>query len=296
MEETINNGICKLCPRECGVDRNAKKGACGAKNEIRIAKIMLHRGEEPCISGRKGSGAIFFSGCALKCVFCQNATISRENAGKIFTENEFIKSIYDLCERGAHNINLVTAGHYLNQIVPVLEKIKHKLPVPVVYNTSAYEKAEQIKRLDGLVDVYLPDYKYFSQELAKKYSSASDYPSVARACIKEMLRQQPQCVFEDGLIKKGVIIRHLVLPTCKNDSLAVIEDIAKNFVGAQISIMRQYTPSFNLSDFPELNRKITSYEYGVVVKRADELDLVGFLQEKGCETDEFTPDFTQIYE
>ncbi len=263
---------------------------------MRVAKIMLHHGEEPCISGKGGSGAIFFSGCSLRCVFCQNAEISVGQKGKEFSAYELEKEIYELVNRGADNINLVTAGHYLDELVPLLERIKPTLSVPIVYNTGGYEKVEAIKRLDGLVDIYLPDYKYFSVELAQKYSKAADYPAVAKAAIAEMLRQQPRCEFDgDGMVKRGVIIRHLVLPSCRKDSIAVMRSIASNFKGAKISLMRQYTPKFNRSEFSELNRTVTAFEYDSVVSEADMLGLDGFIQEKGCETDEMTPDFSKVY-
>lgn len=264
---------------------------------MRISKIMVHRGEEPVISGTSGSGAIFFGGCALRCVFCQNADISVGGKGKDFSAAELEKTILSLEEKGVHNINLVTAGHYLNYLLPVLKRVKPRLSVPVVYNTSAYESVDAIRELEGLVDVYLPDYKYFSSELAKKYSAAPDYPTVATAAITEMLRQQPSCEFDgNGLIRRGVIIRHLVLPSCRRDSIEVLRDIKQRFFGAFVSIMRQYTPSFNRSDYPELNRRVTAFEYDSVVKEAETLALRGFAQQKGCETDELTPDFSVIFE
>ena len=296
MNELEQSRICKLCPRECGIDRSVTVGYCGSSSKMRVAKIMLHHGEEPCISGKGGSGAIFFSGCSLRCVFCQNAEISVGQKGKDFSANELEKEIYDLVENGADNINLVTAGHYLNDLVPLLERIKPTLTVPIVYNTGGYEKVEAIKRLDGLVDVYLPDYKYFSSELALKYSKASDYPIVVKEAIGEMLRQQPHCEFnDDGMIKRGVIIRHLVLPSCRKDSIAVMRSVASDFKGAKISLMRQYTPKFNRSEFSELNRAVTAFEYDSVVSEANKLGLDGFIQEKGCETDEMTPDFSKVY-
>ncbi len=296
MNEKAENRICKLCPRECGADRSLADGFCGVFEKMCVAKIMLHYGEEPCISGRGGSGAIFFSGCSLRCVFCQNKAISRGRTGKIVSSSELEKEIFTLVERGAENINLVTAGHYLNELIPLLERIKPTLATPIVYNTSSYEKAEAIKKLEGLVDVYLPDYKYHSPRLAERYSKAADYPVVARAAITEMLRQQPTCVFdEDGMIKKGVIIRHLVLPSCRRDSLAVINDVKQSFPGAKLSLMRQYTPSFNDSGYPELDRTLTSFEYDSVASEAIRLGLDGFLQERGCETDELTPDFSKNF-
>ena len=256
---------------------------------------MLHHGEEPVISGSKGSGAIFFSGCNLRCVYCQNGDISSEQKGEIMTSERIKKEMFALKERGAHNINLVTAGHYAHKLIPILKEVKKDLAIPIVYNTSGYEDESVIKALDGLVDVYLPDYKYAFSDLAQKYSGASDYPEVAQKAIAEMVRQKGKCVVKDGLIREGVIIRHLVLPGAKDNGIAVMEKIASDFKGALVSIMRQYTPKFNRSQYKCLNRRITSYEYDAVLKRAVELGLDGFTQQKGCETALLTPDFSQIY-
>lgn len=281
---------CKLCPRECGADRNKNRGACGADNVLRIGRIGAHFGEEPPIAGKRGSGAVFFSGCPLKCVFCQNAAISGGD-GRIYSVSELERELLRLAEE-CENINLVTAGHYLDLLLPVLERVKKRISVPVVYNSGGYEKAEALKRLDGIVDVYLPDYKYFSAELSKRYSRAENYPDVARAAIDEMVRQQGKIELEDGLIKKGVVIRHLVLPTRRDDSIAVLNDVASRWGGrVLISLMSQYTPSFNRSDYKELNRRVTSFEYESVVREAVRLKLDGFLQERSSAETIYTPTF-----
>ena len=286
---------CNLCPRKCGVERAEEVGYCNAPDEFVLSKIMLHHGEEPVISGTRGSGALFFSGCNLRCVYCQNYCVSAKEQGERISEERLKREIFTLVERGAHNINLVTAGHYAKRLIPVLEKIKPKLTVPIVYNTSAYESDSVIRALDGLIDVYLPDYKYAFSDLAKNYSKAEDYPEIAEKAIAEMLRQKPKCVIEKGLIKEGVIIRHLVLPGERANGQAVMEKIAEKFSGAQVSVMRQYTPKFNRSEYKNLSRKVTGFEYESVVSRALELGLDGYIQEKGCETDELTPDFSKIY-
>ncbi len=287
---------CYACPRACGVERDKRIGFCGGGLLPKVSKVMLHRFEEPVISGTKGSGAIFFGGCSLRCVFCQNVSISHGNKGKEMSVDELVTVMLSLQEKGAHNINLVTASHYINQIVPALEKAKRTLTIPVVFNSSGYENVDSVRRLDGLVDVYLPDFKYCDSALSAKFSSAPNYCEIAQTAIAEMVRQQPKVEINDGLIKKGVIIRHLVLPGHRDDSKAVLEIIKRLFPNALVSIMRQYTPSFNKSEFIELNRKVTSFEYDDVVKYAVELELDGFLQDKGCESDVFTPDFEEIFD
>lgn len=284
---------CYACPRECGVDRDEKRGYCGAGNEILIAKTMVHRFEEPPISGTRGSGAIFFGGCNLGCVYCQNAEISVRAAGKPTTAAELEKIIFDLEEKGVHNIDLITAAHFVPSLAPVLEKIKPKLSIPIVYNSGGYEKPETLRLLDGLIDVYLPDYKYRSGELAKKFSFAPDYPEVAEAALEEMTRQQPEFVTDDsGIAKRGVIVRHLVLPAHRDDSIAVMRLLAGRFPTVKLSLMRQYTPEFNRSEYRELNRRVTSFEYKSVVDEAVRLGLDGFTQDASSATAAFTPDFS----
>ena len=286
---------CYLCPRRCGADREKENGFCGGGNMLKIAKIMIHRAEEPVISGTRGSGAVFFSGCNLGCVYCQNAPISKGGLGKFFTEQEFIDAVLSLCDKGVHNIDLITAGHYVSLLVPALEKLKPRINVPVVYNSGGYEYASTLKMLDGLVDVYLPDFKYYDEKLAKMYSSAPDYRIIAEQAIAEMLRQCGKPVVENGIIKRGVIIRHLVLPGSRRDSINVIRLIGEKFGDAAVSIMRQYTPAFNMSDYTQLSRRVTSFEYDSVVNEAVRCGLKGFIQSKGCETEDYTPDFNEIY-
>lgn len=286
---------CFLCPRRCGADRDKISGFCGGGNRLKIAKIMVHYGEEPVISGTRGSGAVFFSGCNLRCVYCQNTPISKDGRGKFFTEAEFTDAVLALCDKGVHNIDLITAGHYVSLLAPLLEKLKPRINVPVIYNSSGYEYASALKMLDGLVDVYLPDFKYYDDNLAAKYSAAPDYRETAEKAVEEMLRQCGKPIVENGIIKRGVIIRHLVLPGSRSDSINVIRLIAEKFGDAAVSIMRQYTPVFNRSQFSELNRSITSFEYDSVVKEAVKCGLKGFTQIKGCETKDYTPDFNEIY-
>lgn len=286
---------CYACPRKCGADRNETIGFCGGGNGLKISKIMIHRAEEPVVSGKGGSGAVFFAGCSLRCVFCQNADISVDNKGEIFTPNALEDAVLRLADTGVDNIDFITAGHYLAQLLPVLERLKKRVRVPFLYNSGGYENVAAIRALDGLIDVYLPDLKYASSELAAKFSGAPDYPETAVAAIGEMCRQRGEYREENGLVKSGVIIRHLVLPGHRDDSKAVMRVIAEKFPVAKVSVMRQYTPSFNRSDYPELNRKVTSFEYDDVVREAIGLGLDGFIQEKGCETADFTPDFNKIY-
>ena len=286
---------CRLCPVACGADRKLSVGACGGDDKIRIGYAGAHFGEEPPISLGKGSGAIFFSGCPLRCVFCQNAPISVRGGGKVYSESELESLLLELnfsCE----NINLVTAGHQLDLILPVLERVKPRLTVPVVYNSGGYETVQAIARLSGIADVFLPDYKYFSSALAKKYSARADYPSVAVAAIDKMVELQPKVEMiktpHGDKIVRGVIVRHLVLPGCRHDSEKVIDDIARRWKGkVLISLMSQYTPEFNRSDYHELDRRVTTFEYESVLRLAAELGLDGYMQSRSSATSLLTPSF-----
>ena len=286
-----NVTVCNNCPRSCKIDRAAEIGFCSCEDNIKIAKVMKHFGEEPVITGINGSGTIFFSGCVLKCPFCQNFPISHELNGRIYSDDEFETAVFTIEQEGVHNINLVSPTQFLHRLIPLLEKIKPRLSIPIVYNTGGYEKTEVIKRLDGLVDVYLPDLKYFDGSYGLKYSAAYDYFDYASEAIKEMLRQQPKCIIENGIIKKGVIVRHLVLPNLYKDSIKLIEWLASLENKPMVSIMRQYTPCYKALEFKELNRKITTFEYEKVTDKCAELGLEGFTQLKGCETLDMTPDF-----
>ena len=283
---------CTLCPRECRVNRITGTGMCGQGAEMRVAKIMLHRYEEPPVSGTRGSGAVFFCVCNLRCGYCQNAEISHgKSTGEVFTPVRLAEHMLALQEKGAHNINLVTAAHFVPRIAETLRIAKPRLTVPVVYNSSAYEKTETLRLLDGLVDVYLPDFKYLNSAAAKKYSFAEDYPAVAQAAVTEMIRQTGAYREENGIAVRGTIIRHLVLPTLSRDGEAIMRLIAKRYKQARVSIMRQYTPSFNRTGDCALNRKVTTLEYNRVLNAAADAGLIGFMQDASSASSAFTPDF-----
>ena len=283
---------CSDCPRKCGAIR--PQGVCHAPDGFLVSRIALHPYEEPVISGQNGSGTVFFGGCNLGCVFCQNKEISRGGKGIIMTDGELKKEIFALVEKGAHNINFVTPSHYTKRLAELLLDIKPKLPIPVVYNSSGYDSIESLKALDGLIDVYMPDLKYFSAELSKKYSKAPAYFEVAKNAILEMHRQCPSLVFgEDGTLKKGLIVRHLVLPTHRKDSENVLKALAEAIPPSEmlLSLMSQYTPEFCDEGFPELSRRLTSFEYSYVSKIAIELGFDGFFQERSSASKKYTPDF-----
>ncbi len=282
---------CTLCPRECGVDRSVTLGFCARSDKLTVARSDLHFWEEPPISGKRGSGTIFFTGCSLRCIFCQNHEISTgDNLGRTVSPKELSEMFMELIDKGAHNINLVTPTHYADKIAEALS-IK-KLPVPVVYNTGGYEKIETLKMLEGLVDIYLPDFKYAEEELGRKLSKVNDYPTVCESAIEEMLRQQPKNIYdEDGLMKKGVMIRHLILPLHTKNSIKVLERIKEKFPGVPVSLMAQYTPIGEFEEYPELNRGITRREYDKVLDKMEELDLDGFVQDRKSKGEKFIPDF-----
>ncbi|PJJ26904.1 radical SAM protein [Lacrimispora celerecrescens] len=287
---------CSLCPRNCGVNRHESTGFCGCGDTIKAARAALHHWEEPCISGSRGSGTVFFSGCTLGCCFCQNYTISQENFGKEITSSELARIFIRLQEEGAHNINLVTATQYLPSVLKALDLIKPKLLIPVVYNCGGYESEDIIKELASYIDVWLPDLKYFSSERSSRYSKASDYFDAASKAIKQMIRQTgaPQFDSDGVLMKKGVIIRHMVLPGAKEDSIRLLHWMKDELPEGMyyISLLSQYTPFYRSESFPEINRRITSYEYGKVVDEAIRLGLdQGFMQEKSSAKEEYTPPF-----
>ena len=286
---------CNACPRKCGADRETSCGVCGAPDKFRLARAALHFWEEPCISGKGGSGAVFFSGCNLKCVYCQNYEISTLNRGKEVSDGQLISIFESLIKQGAENINLVNPTHYTPRLAALLSEWKS--PVPIVYNSSGYESVETLKMLDGLVDIYLPDFKYIRADKARRYSKAEDYPQTAMAALTEMRRQCPEDVFENGVMKKGMIIRHLILPANTNSSLEILNFLARNFGDTYISLMAQFTPCGELSDFPEINRRITRREYDKVADYAADLGLEKvFLQKLSSSSKKFIPafDFTGI--
>lgn len=287
---------CDLCPRECRVDRNTgKKGFCGMDAEIYLARAALHMWEEPCISGTKGSGAVFFSGCGLRCCFCQNHDIAMGSRGLAVSVERLGEIFLELREKGAANINLVTGAHYVPQITEALDMArKNGLDIPVVYNSSGYEKVETLKLLEGYVDIYLPDLKYMEPELARKFSHAPDYVETARAAIEEMVRQTGKCEFgEDGYIRRGTIVRHLILPGHTRNSREVLRYLHETYgEDIYISIMNQYTPVRKLVEFKELNRKVTKREYEKVLDAAVDMGIQnGFIQEGETASESFIPDF-----
>ncbi len=287
---------CSLCPRNCRANRHVSTGFCGCGDTIKAARAALHHWEEPCISGSRGSGTVFFSGCTLGCCFCQNHAISQENFGKEITNRELARIFLRLQDEGAHNINLVTATQYLPSVLKALDLIKPKLSIPVVYNCGGYESEDIIKELASYIDVWLPDLKYFSSELSARYSKASDYFDAASKAVKQMICQTGAPRFDsDGtLMKKGVIIRHMVLPGAKEDSIRLLHWMKDELPEGMyyISLLSQYTPFFRSENFPEINRRITSYEYGKVVDEAIRLGLdQGFMQEKSSAKEEYTPPF-----
>ena len=282
---------CTLCPRMCGVDRNAGVGYCGSGVLVKAARAAKHMWEEPCISGINGSGTVFFSGCTLGCVFCQNREISRGGIGKELTVEELADTFKRLENQGVHNLNLVTPMHFTPQILQALSLSKPS--IPIVMNTGGYERVETLQKWEGTVDVYLPDLKYISTELSGKYSAAPDYFEKASAAILEMHRQQPRLVWEGDLLKKGLIIRHLVLPGCVQDSLAVLDFLDKQLPKDSflLSLMSQYTPTPACAPFKEINRRVTTYEYRKVADRAAELGFSGFAQDRRSAKEEYTPPF-----
>lgn len=289
---------CNLCPRNCHVNRNITTGFCGCTNQLKAARASLHYWEEPCLSGTHGSGAVFFSGCTLKCCFCQNYTISQEHLGKEITPKRLGEIFLSLQEQGAHNIDLITATQYLPLILPALDMVKEQLHIPVVYNCGGYEKKETLALLKDYIDIYLPDLKYYSSVLSKRYSKAEDYFEVASLAILSMIEQTGGLQYdEQGILQKGVIIRHMVLPGCKEDSMRLLHWINDTLPKGSylLSLLSQYTPFYKSCEYPEINRRITTYEYHKVLDTAVALGLTdGFMQEKSSAKEEYTPPFDLV--
>lgn len=287
---------CLLCPRKCGTNRRTgQTGVCGVSSEIKVARAALHYWEEPCISGKRGSGAVFFSGCSLHCVFCQNREISDGKEGKVISKERLSDIFMELAGKGANNINLVTPGQYIPDIVWAVNDAKSRgMKLPIIYNTSGYENVTELKLLEGIVDVYLPDFKYMDSTLSARYSRAKDYPSVAKQALSEMVRQQPDVVIDDatGLIQKGVIVRQLLLPGHVNDAKAVLKYLYDTYHDhVYISMMSQFTP-IALKDYPEINRTVTKREYERLVNYALEIGITNaFIQDGDVAKDSFIPAF-----
>ena len=284
--------VCNACPRRCGADREHKTGVCGVPAVYKVARAALHFWEEPCISGTRGSGTVFFSGCSLKCVFCQNYKISHGCFGKEISEERLAEIFDELKNQGAHNINLVNPTHYALQLAETLEKYKSE--IPVVYNTGGYDRVESLERLEGLANIYLTDIKYVSSSVSKKYSKAEDYFEIASSAALEMLRQTGEPVFDsDGIMQKGVIVRHLVLPGNVSQAMRVLDWVKNNMPESTlVSIMSQYTPCGDLSQYPTISRRLSEREYDTVLEYADKLGMENaYIQELDSSAQEYIPPF-----
>ena len=287
----MNEFICNLCPRQCNILRTeSKSGFCGMTTRIKIARAAPHFDEEPVISGTNGSGTVFFSGCSLKCRFCQNFALSHEGYGAEISVQRLREIYFELIEKGVHNINLVNPTHYAEQI---LQSLEGGLPVPVVWNTGGYERAETIRRLEGKVQVYLPDLKYIDPAHARRYSGAENYFEYAAPAIAEMLRQTgPVELDENGIIRRGTIIRHLILPGCAEESCKILSYIHENFPGAWVSLMAQYLPFGKVEGVDELNRRLYQEEYDIVADHLADLGIEdGFIQELSSSDEKYIPKF-----
>lgn len=286
---------CTLCPRNCRVDRRISTGYCREKSSLQVARASLHMWEEPCISGSTGSGTVFFSGCNMGCVFCQNKKISRGEVGKQITTDRLIEIFFELEEKGANNINLVTGDMFIPTITEAIERARARgLYVPFLFNTSSYLNPDSVKMLDGLIDIYLPDFKYIRDEDAIRYSNAPGYVEAAKAAIDEMVRQQPLCEFGDkDLMTRGVIVRHLLMPGMLIQAKMIVKYLYEKYGDAiYISLMNQFTPNGELDEFPEIDRKITGREYDSLVDYASGLGLTnGYIQEGETASESFIPDF-----
>lgn len=286
---------CTMCPRNCGIDREKGTGYCMSGNVPRLSRAALHFWEEPCISGTKGSGTVFFTGCNLRCIYCQNYEISSGGVGIEMSDDDIMRTFDDLIEQGANNINLVTPTHFNDSIVRILKK--YNSPVPIVYNCSGYETPDSIRTLEGLVQIYLPDFKYADDELAKKYSKAPDYFERVTEAIKIMYEQVGGLKLdENGIAEKGVIIRHMVLPGALANTKKVLRWIKENLPDdVAVSLMSQYTPCGKAAEMPPLNRRISKYEYEIAVNTMLDLDFEnGFIQSRKSAQKDFIPDFKSL--
>ena len=283
---------CRLCPRQCGVIREeaSGQGVCGVGTLPRIARAALHMWEEPCISGTRGSGAVFFSGCGLKCIFCQNEAISHGGEGETVSIVRLAEIFRELETQGAHNINLVTAAQFVPAVIAALDL--YRPHIPIVYNSSGYERPETLQMLEGYVDIYLPDFKYIDPVMAKLLSGAADYPGIAMAAIREMIRQTGPAVYdEEGMMLRGTQIRHLVLPGLTGDSMKILSLIRDEFPQAAVSLMGQYTPFGKALDMPGMNRKLKKKEYARVLAHMEAIGLEGYRQELESASEAFVPAF-----
>lgn len=294
MNNILNH--CTLCPRRCGANRQSGEiGFCGADNKIKIARSALHFWEEPCISGKSGSGTVFFSHCVMKCVFCQNYQISTQNMGYEISIGELADSFINLQRQGALNINLVTPTHYVPQIIAALKAAKAMgLTIPILYNTGGYENIETLKMLDGLIDIYMPDMKYYSDKYAVKYSNAPNYFKIASKAVNEMFNQTGKPLFENGIMKRGVLVRHLMLPGLLFDTKKIMDYLYQTYGDdIYISIMSQYTPMEHVKKYPELNRKLNMKHYSSMINYCAELGIKNaFIQNGETALESFIPPFS----
>lgn len=289
---------CRLCPRSCKVDRTQKTGYCREKDSLHVARAALHMWEEPCISGKRGSGTVFFSGCSMGCIFCQNRKISRGETGKYISTDRLVEIFFELREKGANNINLVTGDMFIPTLRTAMDRARQQgFDLPFLLNTSAYLSLDAVKSLEGLVDIYLPDFKYIRDEDALRYSNAPGYPEAAKAAIDEMVRQQPQVITaktpEPGIMTKGVVIRHLLMPGMLIQAKMIVKYLYERYGGrVYLSLMNQYTPNGELSAYPEIDRKVTEAEYRSLVAYAENLGVTNAFIQVGETADEsFIPDF-----
>ena len=290
---------CRLCPRNCGIDRKTKTGYCNEKSTLHVSRAALHMWEEPCISGIRGSGTVFFSGCNMGCVFCQNRSISKGEVGKYISQKRLVEIFFELKNKGANNINLVTGDMFIPTISKAVEEAKlQNLGIPFLMNTSSYINVDSIKQLEGLIDIYLPDFKYIRDKDAVKYSNAHGYVKAAKDAIDEMVRQQPACIFEDDdqgqhLIKKGVIVRHLLMPGMLIQAKMIVNYLHERYTDSiYISLMNQYTPNKNLNEYPEIDRKVSQREYKSLVDHAIKLGVINaYVQEGDTAEESFIPEF-----
>ena len=285
---------CKLCPRACGVDRTVKAGYCRELSELHVARASLHMWEEPCISGKSGSGTVFFSGCNMGCVFCQNRAISRGEVGKKITPDRLVDIFFELEDQGANNINLVTGDMFIPTIRKAIERAWSRgIKIPFLMNTSSYIGVEALRSLEGLIDIYLPDFKYIREQDAIRYSNAPGYVEAAKAAIAEMVRQQPECAFEGDLLQKGVVVRHLLMPGMLIQAKLIVKYLYDTYGDSiYISLMNQFTPGEDLSGFPEINRKVTDSDYDSLIDYAAQIGVTkGFMQIGETATESFIPDF-----
>lgn len=285
--------LCNLCPRLCNSIRTETEnigGICGMTALPTVARAALHFWEEPCISGKNGSGTVFFSGCSLHCVFCQNTDISVNNNGKQITVNDLANIFKKLENNGAHNINLVTPTHFVDSIISALDIYKPN--IPIVYNSSGYENAETLRKLNGYIDIYLMDFKYFDSQKAERYSHAANYPDVCKTALLEAYSQQSKCIFADDIMQRGVVVRHLLMPQATRDAIEIFDWVKQNTPNAYFSIMSQYVPLAKAVDMPIINRKVTEREYNKVINYISDSGFNNcFIQERSSATKDFIPQF-----